>query len=189
MILIKNNFLKVIKVISFVLIVLLVIFLCEGYHQDPNKLSLEHPNRYTHQYITNESLFLWSLRPYELRNYVYNSLSVDLNNEMSYDSLITCSKEDAKYSSGNDILTGSGEEDNTRSTCSALFSNHYWDPDYPEYIDLDPFNMYEDPAYNAGLLTRGSNFRKALNYWKTNIIPNYLKEDKENRSGDRNEAL
>lgn len=187
MIKLKMREIWICEILTIILIFSLISSFALAYHQAPTP-----DNKYTHQYITNESFYLLNNVPIEIKLHLINNLNADPNGEVSFEDpfyvgLKNCIKHSARYSSGDDIIIGSGEEDNTLSTCIAAFSNHYWQPDSP--IILTDYNTGQSPYYNEGLLNPGSSFQKALDYWKTKVIPNYLQEDKETRNGDRNEEL
>ena len=158
-----------------ILLTILTIFV-SAYRQGPEDEDAEHPNTYVHQQITNESQKVWSLIPYEIKNHLGNSVDSDPNDEVSYESLGSCIREDADYSTGDDVITGSGEEDNTRSTCLAVFGNHFFDPDSPNNRP----SWYPRGDYSKGLLdTSASAFTKSLEMWRTKVIPLYLKGEKD----------
>ena len=94
---------------------------------------MDPPNKTVHQHITNESKLVWKLVPYEINRKLLNSISADLDLPVV-----------AGYESGDDTITGSGEEDLVASTYSAYFGNHFWQPDSPQI-----------GFYNDGLDTRG----------------------------------
>ena len=151
---------------KFILALILVIFIVTSirvysYKQDP-------PNNVTHQFITNESKEIWKLIPYEIKLHLLNDIRADPNGEISVQ-FIPCLTENADYDNGDDIITGSGEEDNTLSTCFAVYGNHFWDVDDP-----DTESIAGNDDYNDGLGTFGSSYRRALEFWTMNVIPNYL---------------
>src|SRR3989338_5742959 len=132
-----------------------------SYKQDP-------PNNITHQFITNESKEIWMFMPYEIKLHLLNDIRGDSNGETSVQ-IIPCITENADYDIGDDIIIGSGEEDNTLSTCIAAYGNHFWDADDP---DTESITGNDD--YNDGLGNFGSSYRRALEFWTMNVIPNYL---------------
>ncbi len=154
------------KIIYIQIILVLLLFLeslmVSSYKQDP-------PANTTHQFITNESKEVWGLIPYEIKAHLLNDIRADPNGEISVQ-FIPCLSENADFDRGDDIITGSGEEDNTLSTCTAEYGNHFWDVDDPN----TPLMLGNDD-YNDGLGAMGSSYRKALNYWRNDVIPNYLK--------------
>ena len=161
-------------IITISFIVLLVLILLSpyilGYKQGPNVTDIEDPNTYVHQKITKEAQKTWPLIPYEIKLRLNNSLSADPNDEVSFESRRTCLEvENTNYDFGDDVITGSGEEDNVRSTCVSNFGNHFWQPD-----------TVSGGFYNDGLntpLPQNSSYRKALDYWRTEVIPSYLRGD------------
>ncbi len=158
------------KIWTLTFFLLVIISSIEAYRQGPDVSTTEtdDPNTYVHQQITNESQKVWTLIPYEIKNHLTNSVKADPNGEISFKNISTCLKENANFDSGNDVITGSGEEDNTESTCEWIFGNHFWNPDTPNSVGAGT----ED--YDDGLLFVGSSYRKALRYWEEDIIPNYL---------------
>lgn len=66
---------------------------------------------HVHQYITNESKEVWKLLPHEIKSNLFNSLGRSIS--------------DTDYDIGDDIISGSGEED--RPSTNTL--NHLWDSD------------------------------------------------------------
>ena len=114
--------------------------------------SSSYPN-VVHEYITNESQEVWSLIPYEIKNHLRNSLDITIYPYIP-----------EYYNSGDDIIDGSGEED---APVTRAFE-HFWESDHPQ-----------DGIYNDGLkvlwIERGSSYTKALEYWKTKVIPYYIK--------------
>lgn len=104
-----------------------------------------------HQHIANESRKIWSLIPYEIKNHLVTPVNQNLD---GFD-----------YQEGEDIITGSGEED--KDLMPPLpYTEHFWDPDNPQ-----------DGNYNDGLDYlgyHGSSYRRALNYWRNHVIQSYL---------------
>ncbi|MBI3037337.1 VCBS repeat-containing protein [Candidatus Woesearchaeota archaeon] len=110
------------------------------------------PPTNVHQYITNESGVIWPLIPFEIKSHLFNPLNKSIDDE--------------DYDAGDDIILGSGEEDrpsiNTR--------NHLWNPDAPNSHAI--YGFYDDGVGNFG-----SAYRKAVKWWKTKVIPLYLRGD------------
>ena len=132
------------------LTILIVVYLPFVYSYEVNPLN----NATVHQYITNESILIWKLIPFEIKNHAKNPITNEL---------------DSNYDVGNDIVSGSGEEDRQPDTVSAAFTNHFWQPDDPDTLT----NGTGD--YNDGLAFGDSSFFKAKNIWLMEVIPNYLK--------------
>lgn len=107
------------------------------------------PPNYVHQYITNQSRNVWPLIPYEIKTHLNASLDNSLGS--------------GTYDTGEDIISGSGEED--RPFFNVRF--HLWDPDVPNFVDVGD--------YNNGVYGFKSNYQNALGIWKTKVIPLYLK--------------
>ena len=105
------------------------------------------PPSYVHQYLTNESGALWPLIPYEIKQHLTNSLSQNL---------------DSNFDTGDDIISGSGEEDKP----SKNVLEHFFQPDTPN-----------NGRYDDGLFARISSYDMAKNLFIKNIIPLYLKGD------------
>ncbi|MBI3027437.1 S8 family serine peptidase [Candidatus Woesearchaeota archaeon] len=139
-----------------------------SYKQGPNVTGIDDPNTYVHQKITKEAEKVWSLIPYEIKKHLTNNIAADPNGEISFEGLTSCILNGADYDIGDDIVTGSGEEDNARSTCEATFGNHFWQPDRPDTLTIG------NDDYDDGLGPFGSSYRKSVEYWTMNIIPNYL---------------
>jgi len=72
-------------------------------------------NATVHQHITNESKLIWKDVPFEIKNHARNSITNEL---------------DGDYDTGNDIISGSGEED---KGISLPFLRHFWQPDDTRY--------------------------------------------------------
>src|SRR3989338_4952486 len=121
------------------------------------------PDNVTHQHITNESKEIWDSIPYEIRIHIDNPINqnLDVSGEADYDD-------------GDDVITGSGEEDRAEDVVAltVIFGNHFWQPDNPNTI-----SMAGNDDYNDGLntpLPQDSSYRRALEFWTINVIPNYL---------------
>jgi len=71
-----------------------------------------------HQHITNESQDAWGLIPKEIREHLIKPVNSQLD-----------SKPFANYDTGDDIIIGSGEEDNTFRTATSANHDHFLDPD------------------------------------------------------------
>ncbi len=85
----ENN--KLIKLMMVALICILIVFSAYGHGGEPSKP--------THQYITNESGQLWKLMPYEIKQHLNRSMYANATD------IFYC------YDVGEDIISGSGEED------------------------------------------------------------------------------
>lgn len=109
---------KIIFCICILLVISLAIPLL-AYRQGPSGAAIE-PNTYVHQKITEEAEKAWSLLPYEIKTHLTNNIAADPNGQVSFESIRNCT---AVYSSNDDIITGSGEKDNSFDTCSAFFAN------------------------------------------------------------------
>lgn len=115
----------------------------------------QNPNYYpVHQYITKNATEVWPLISYEIKNHAENPINKSI--ESSILSKIY-------YSSGKDIITGSGEED---VPIIEAFQ-HFWESDNPNN-DWDG-----NPAdYNDGLNILGwynqqsSSFQLDFQYWR-----------------------
>ncbi len=105
-----------------------------------------------HQHITNESQVVWSLIPYEIKQHLKNPINTNTNTHSSV-------RQD--YDIGDDITTGSAEED-----ILARPLTHFWEADNPEG------GIYQD-----GLGAQTSSYLRARSYFKTKVIPLYLKGD------------
>lgn len=153
------------EIVIYTIFLLIFVSLVDAYRQGPDVPLTEtaEPNTYVHQQITNESQKVWNLIPYEIKKYLLNSVKADPGGEISFLDISTCLKENADYDTGNDIITGSGEEDNTKSTCNrrTFFGNHFWDADDPNTA-----SMLGNDDYNDGLKGFGSSYRRALNLWR-----------------------
>ncbi len=133
-----------------------------------NAYKMTPPDEVTHQYITNQSRRIWSLIPYEIIFHLNNSVTKELDYRGK-----------ANFDYEDDIITGSAEEDLASDTLSALFGNHFWQPDDPDTL------MLGNDDYNDGLAERDSSYRTALDYWYKpcsfwendcdDVINNYLK--------------
>src|SRR3989338_8276530 len=106
-----------------------------------------------HQHITNESQNVWQLIPNEIKQHIKNPIHTNTN---------TINPVGADFNSGDDIITGSAEED-----ILARPLNHFWDSDSPNL-----------GVYNVGLsVSYESSYNRAMKYWTTKVIPLYLKGD------------
>lgn len=105
----------------------------------------------THQYISNESGYVWVLIPYEMKVYLNTSLTEELDKR--------------GYNPGEKIIVGSGEEDRDPIIILPPQLLHFWDPDYPEV----PFDF--DPAsYNKGISIFKSSFRRTTDeLWNESV--------------------
>ena len=117
-------------------------------------------NYSTHQHITKEAGEIWTSMPLEIDDHLFNSID-DSRLDRDYDSDI-----------GDDIITGSAEEDLALSTILWVYRNHFWDPDEPNYL--------EEGSYNRNLFGDGSLYRKALDYWMNDVIPYYTGRNENN---------
>ncbi len=146
-----------------------------AYKMGPQNLEEGTLDRVVHQHITKESQHIWSALPDEIVNKLNKSIYArDL---------------DGYYTSdlGDNIITGSAEEDKALSSLFAVFTNHYWDPDVPngglydeglfedgrsifEYM-LDVKIPFTGIIYDE-IIPR-SNYVKAKGIWDTKIIPLY----------------
>lgn len=134
--------------IAFFVTVLSNLFIVEGYKIDPDKE--------VHQYIAKEAVDIWKVITYEIKNHSNNTIDTILDGSFAPDSSV--------YDIGDDIITGSAEQDRVYSTMIVANTNHFWNPDNPQNGD-----------YNDGLVIFGSSYKRAENYWKTKVIPLYLK--------------
>ncbi len=108
-----------------------------------------------HEHITNESKEVWPLIPYEIKLHLGKSINASIN---------------STYDSGDDIVTGSAEEDRAMDTITAFFRNHFFQPDNP----LTHLISFE--YYNYGLLQYPqSSYIKAREIWTKKVIPLYVK--------------
>ena len=100
---------------------------------------VEPPN-YTHQYITNESQDTWKLIQPEIKQYLRNILGQ--------------ANDDEDYNAGDDIITGSSEEDSKTNPL-----RHFWQPDTPN-----------GGAYDDGLLVGfESSWERSYRYWEETV--------------------
>lgn len=107
-----------------------------------------------HQYISQQSKYVWNLVPFEIELFLNNSILTGTNIWLDSD----------EYNLGDDVIDGSAEEDIVPNS-----RNHFWNPD----------NTTEG-TYNDGLdyyFEYDSSYRKALDYWDKQILPLYLKGD------------
>ncbi len=141
---------KVNKLITILLLVIIVVPLVSSYKIEPGESA-------THQKITKEAIDVWEWIPYEIKNHTGNSIDGNLD-------LI------GNFDSGDDIITGSGEEDRAVGTYVHAWGNHFWNPDDPNTP-----SMLGNDDYNDGLRGFGSSYRRALKLWRTEVIPSYLK--------------
>lgn len=149
---VKSNKKRILYFILIVALILSLVQLSVAYKQDPDE---DTP---VHQHITKEALEVWSQIPYEIKDHASNSIYTDLaSNKITK----------VKYSSGKDIITGSGEED---VPIYEAFQ-HFWEPDNPES------GKYNDGLNIIGFYNQQSSYRKALGYWTEKVIPLYLKGD------------
>ncbi len=124
--------------LTFLFVAVLPIVL--GYNVDP-------PEN-VHQHITNESAKVWTLIPPEMKQHLKTPLNQNLDSD--------------NFQNGEDIITGSGEED--RPEANAVL--HFFQPDNP-YGGIG--------QYNDGIFVFESSYTRALNIWTQNVIPSYLK--------------
>src|SRR3989338_2745849 len=106
--------LKIELLIILILTIILISPISLSYSMDP-------PDETVHQHITNESKLIWKLLPSEIKIHILNPIIASLDFPIV-----------AGYESGDDIVTGSGEEDLVASTWFAGFGNHFWQPDSPQ---------------------------------------------------------
>ena len=112
-------------------------------------------NATVHQYITNESILVWKNIPYEIKAHAQRRIIEQL---------------DSNYDIGDDIISGSGEED---KGISLPFLRHFWQPDDPDTF-ANGSGDYND-GLNACFGTNcDSSFVRARRIWMTEVIPNYL---------------
>jgi len=114
-----------------------------------------------HQKMTKEAIKIWPLTPNEIKNHSTNSIDAPLDFNGA-----------ANFDNGDDIITGSGEEDRAIGTLVHAFGNHFWDADDP-----NTQSMLGNDDYNDGLGIMGSSYRRALDLWRTEVIPSYLRGD------------
>ncbi len=135
-----------------------------------------------HQYLANESQRLWKTIPSEMKNHLSNDISNELylpdelcilGSCVSYDG-----REEGCYDSGDDIITGSAEEDYCKidgalggdSPIPALFRNHYWNPDDPDFSQYDTGLYLSEGSFIHGTVL----WDKALSlYLKGDINKSY----------------
>lgn len=111
---------------TLILILAMFVLICNAalaYTREP-------PNEVVHQHITNESQNIWKLIPTEIKEHLNNSIIDQLDFPIV-----------AGYEPGDDVITGSGEEDLVASTLVALFGNHFWQPDNPDNGNLSLLNQ------------------------------------------------
>jgi len=133
-------------------IVLFVIILFSLLSYSSHAYSIDTPNATVHQHISKEARDVWIGIPNEMLSHSDNDISSDL------DSFI------GNYDEGDDIITGSGEED--IPIIQTL--KHFWESD-----------THQDGEYNLGLDFFGqqdSSYRTAMTYWNEKIIPCYTGE-------------
>jgi len=136
--------------IILVILILIVVPTSLSYKMEPDESA-------THQKITKEAIEVWPLIPNEIKNHSGNSIDTTLDILANFDS-------------GDDIITGSGEEDRAIGAYVHYYGNHFWDSDDPNTA-----SMLGNDDYNDGLGIMGSSYRRALNLWNTEVIPSYLK--------------
>ena len=130
--------------------------------------SIDTPNETTHQHITKEAVEVWKLIPHEIKNHTGNLIN------RSIDAAFT-----AKYHVGDDVITGSGEEDKDFWVDTSCLAPHFWQPDVPSHFLTGDY----DRSLHTGLcvfgpktlLGLGSSYKRSLDLWKTKVIPLYLK--------------
>lgn len=114
-----------------------------------------------HQHLAKEALDIWPLIPYEIRDHATNSI----NKPLKYSFLLPIG-----YSFGDDIITGSAEEDIPPWESTM----HFWESDSPQNgnyndgIDIIPLSLC-DLTGNCK-----SSYKKAKENWETKVIPYYL---------------
>lgn len=120
------------------------------------KSNSENP---VHQYITNESQFVWSQAPFEIKSHLATNLSQEPD------------KENYGTYRFEDIITGSGEED---YPITEAFE-HFWEPDNPNYPSNSEYNDGLDVAVWCGSIYGNcrSSYKKALDYWNNKVLPLY----------------
>jgi len=118
---------------------LLIIILVIGLMNNVKAYKVEVPNSTVHQYITNESQKVWPLIPYETKQRLAGSLQASNN--------------DPIFSSGENIINGSSEED-----WSTLPFLHFRQPDDPTIINGVAY-------YDNGMGPFKGSYRQALEYW------------------------
>src|SRR3989338_62964 len=126
---------------------------------------MEVPDKVVHQHITNQSLIVWTAIPDEITDHGINSI---------FSTLI-----DTGYDPGNDIITGSAEEDVTTFFGPYPFRFHFWNPDDPQDGD---YNHGLDPNSVSDFGCIGicdSSYTKAKNYWQNEVLPLYIGKTKE----------
>ena len=153
-------------------------------------------NPWVHQRIAEKALDVWVDCPVEIKNHASNDVTVYLDWILP-----------AKYNpeNGDDIITGSGEED--RAWNNILWPNlfppddneyrngwmeHFWNPDVPNvdnYLGSNGYcgSNYTD-GYNKGLVFNGapydSTYRLAQDLWDNKVIRLY-KEGKQENNPDK----
>ena len=132
---------KLIKITVTIILLAITVNLVNAYN-------IDSPG-HVHQYITNESKFIWKLVPSEIKDH----LSTSLNQQL-----------DSNYDQGDDVITGSGEEDKPVTKTR----KHFWQLDNPK-----------SGKYNDGLLGFDSSYERAKNLFKEEVVPLYLKGDKD----------
>ncbi|MBI2667422.1 hypothetical protein HYX17_01480 [Candidatus Woesearchaeota archaeon] len=126
------------NILLVIVVLILVTNISLAYNRDP-------PEN-VHQYITNESQDVWKLIPLEIKEHLTTPLNQNL---------------DSDFDQGNDIITGSGEEDS-----SARWIWHFWQVDNPN-----------NGEYDDGLIFVDSSYKRALGFWTNNLLPAYSKGD------------
>ena len=122
-----------------------------------NSYDFDPPSKTVHQHITNESKLVWKLIPYEIKKHLLNPINAVLDFPLV-----------AGYEPGDDIITGSGEEDLVFDVRVTFNSNHLWQPDNLTIINGVAY-------YDDGYLSAQSSYRRALGIWSSKVIPLYLK--------------
>jgi len=105
------------------------------------------PQREVHQHVTNESQFVWKVIPKEIKDHLNKPIDSTLNDN---------------FDESDEIVIGSGEEDKL-----FRWRFHFWDHD-----------QTDNSNYDVGLGGYfSSSYRRALELWNEEVIPNYLKGD------------
>ena len=150
--------LKAIILLHLVLIILS--YNSTAYSMNPDESGVQ---KTVHQHITNESKLIWKLMPYEIKNQLTNPINKGLDSPFT-----------ANFDYGDDVITGSGEEDLAFDVNTIVNSNHFWQPDEPTIISGVAY-------YDNGMGPFKGSCRQALEYWTKEVIPLYI-------SGDANES-
>ncbi len=98
---------------------------------------------HVHQYLTNESQDVSKILQPEVREHLKTQLNQNL---------------DSNFDVGDDIITGSGEEDSLDR-----FIFHFWEPDSPN-----------NGTYDTGISGLESSFVRGADFWREEVIRNYI---------------